>query len=468
MRTFLLIALLPWLIFFAFADGSSTGLLFGSFGGLIFLFIFGFSALRKFFSLAWITLIFLIIMSAITFVWPKSILVHYSLPIATLILTIFSFVTIILYRPFTLPYAKIQAPKVYWKHPLFLRVNYWITAVWGLVFLFYTIMVVLFNFGIGTKLWMMEISPTAALIFAIGFMIIFPDAYKTKFEKKGMVAAIQGISNVQMVVLGNITIGYRVLGKGPLLILAHGSRTNMHSWDPDLLRRLSEHFQLLIFDYPGIGYSTYQQMPFSATTIADCLYGMIDQLKLKPIAMIGYSFGGLIAQKLAVKYPKLLKALILINTSCGGHKATWCDEATRQKLMRTSATEASGEERFKQMMSVMFPQEILPRFIERVKKIMISAAVEGLVSQEMQQKQRQVVDHFQQNDQLANQIAKLKIPVLIIVGKQDVIVPFANAELLKSKLPQAKLLTYDDAGHGVVYQYPIDIADNIKEFLASL
>lgn len=466
MRTYLLIALLPWLIFFAFADGTSVGLFFGSFGGLIFLFIFGFRALRKFFSFAWFTLIVLFIMLIIDFSWPKSFLVHYSLFAATIILALFSFVTLVLHRPFTLSYAKIQAAEVYWKHPVFIQVNYWLSAVWGLVFLFYALVVLLFYLGIGTKLWMMQILPTASLVFAIGFMIFFPDVYKTRFMKKGMIAAIPGISEVNFVKMENVTIGYRTIGKGELVILTYGMLMNMHNWDPDLLKKLSEKFQVLIFDYPGIGYSTYKNMQFSMDTIVDCLYGLIDKLKLKPRAIIGYSLGGFVAQKFATKYPQMLQALVLISSMCGGDAAVWCDEEIAKKIERSLDKDTSGEEQFNQMMSIMFTAQALPRFMPRMKKIIISAAIEGLVSFEMQQKEREVVEGFRDNNQLAEQITKVKLPVLVIAGKQDMIVPFANAEVLVRKFSNAKLVSYDDAGHGLIYQYPLDIADEIKKFLA--
>lgn len=466
MRTYILIALLPWLIFFAFADGTSVGLSFSSVGALIFLFAFNWRAIRKFFSFAWISLVFFLIMFAVHHFDSKFILVRYNLFVATLVLAVFSFVSLMLHRPFTLSYAKIQAPKVFWNHPVFIRVNYWLTLVWGLVFLFYAVLALLFNLGFGAKLWMLEILPTASLIFAIVFMMVFPDIYKNKFIKKGMVANIVGISEVQLAKLDNIIIGYRTLGEGPLLILANGALTNMHSWDPDLLKKLSESFQVLIFDYPGIGYSTYQQIPFSAETIVDCLFNFIDQLKLKPVAVIGYSMGGLIAQKFAVKYPNKIKALVLISTTCGGSEATWCSAQTLQKIERVTAKKTSGEEQLEQMLSVMFTPESLPRFAARTKKIITSAAMEGLVNHAMQQKELEVIERWRTDDELAKQITKLKLPVLIIAGKQDEMVPFVNSELLEKKFSQAKLIAYDDAGHGVIYQYPLDIAGSIKDFLA--
>jgi len=465
MRSCILIALLPWLIFFAFVDGTPAGLLFSSLGGLICLFVFNFAYIRKFFSLAWVSLFFFLIMFGAHFANPEFFLVRYNLFVATAVLAVFGFISLILRRPFTLSYAKIQAPEVYWKHPVFVRVNYWLTATLGFVFLFYAVVVLLFNFGVGTKLWMLEILPTSALVFAIGFMIIFPDLYKNKFIKKGVIAAIAGISEVKLADLGNVTIGYRILGKGPLLILANGALTNMHSWDPDLLKKLSETFQVLIFDYPGIGYSTYKQMPFSAETLVDCLYNLINKLELKPVAIVGYSFGGLIAQKFAVKYANKIKALVLIGTTCGGSEATWCNAQTLQKIERAMNKEIPGEERINQMLSIMFTKEALPRFVMRMKKILTSAAIEGLLSVEMQQKQQQVIERWRADNQLAKKIAKLKLPILIVAGEQDEMVPFANAKLLQQKLSQAKLVSYDNAGHGVIYQYPLDIAGSIEEFL---
>jgi len=371
MRTYILKSLLPWLIFFAFADGTVAGLLYGAVGGLVCLLIFDFYPLKKFFVLDWSGLLFFTCMIVVSFVFPKSMLIYYSLLLATVLLTVVSLITVIVKKPWALAYAKIQTPRSYWHHPVFISVNSWVTVVWGVVFLVYAVLLVLFNVGIGAKLWMLQILPTAALVFAMGFMLIFPDFYREKTLKQGGVAAIDGISKVHIAKLGpNVEMGYRLLGKGPLLVLAHGAQTNMHSWDPFFLQRLSEHFQVLIFDYPGVGYSVCQNLPFTAETIANCVHGILDKLKLRASAIVGYSMGGLIAQKYAVDYADEVTALILISTTCGGDEAVWCDGSVKQKLKKVAlGEEMSGEKRFHEMMAMMFSKEVFPRVFAKIKTI---------------------------------------------------------------------------------------------------
>lgn len=465
MRTYILKSLLPWLVFFAFADGSPTGLLFGASGGIICLLLFDFYQLKKFFVLDWTSLIFMLAMLVVHAFWQQSILVYYSLLLATIVLTLVSFITLALKCPWTSSHAKIQAPRAYWQHPIFLRVNIWLTAVWGLVFLFYTLLIIFYNLGIGDKLWMLQILPTAGLIFGMAFMLLFPDVYRERLTQKNSVAGISGISGVRTVKFGNVELGYRLVGEGPLLVLAHGAQTNMHSWDPDLLRSLSEKFQLLIFDYPGMGYSSYKNMPFTAKTIANCLYGLLHELALTPRAIVGYSMGGYIAQYYALLHPKNLQALVLIGTTCGGKESVWCGDAVVAKLKRGSAKEISGEECLQAVLEVMFSEDLVMRMRAKFNAIFVAAVAEGVISQEMLQHELELMNTWREDNWLPDALSKLEVPTLIITGLQDVVMPPENAKLLERIIPHTKLIEYDTAGHGVIYQYPLDVANNIKDFV---
>lgn len=92
-------------------------------------------------------------------------------------LAVFVIATIVVRKPFTLPYAKEQAPEEYWDSPLFLKVNYVISAVWAAVFVFaatvgfigITVLHDANNFWTG---WVLQL---AAIFFAISFTEFYPD-----------------------------------------------------------------------------------------------------------------------------------------------------------------------------------------------------------------------------------------------------------------------------------------------------
>lgn len=465
MRSKIIKSFLPWLILFAFADGSLLGLKIGTIGGLLCLLIFNFQSLKKKFVLDWVTLIFFLLMQGVGAGFPNSIFVKYNLLCATIVLTLVCFITLAIRKPFSLQYARAQAPKVYWYHPVFLRVNDWITGVWGVAFLFYSASIILFNYGIGTKLWMLQVLPTSALVFVLGFTILFPDIYKDRIMRQGGVATIPGISEVKRISLGNVEIGYRLLGKGPLIVLAHGSCGNMHTWPVDFLKKLSVNFQLLLFDYPGTGYSSYKQMPYTAETIANCINSLVDKLQLKPLAVLGFSMGGYIAQAYAIKYSAKIKALILVGSNVAGKLATICDDEVKQKLIRGSSREMTGEERLQNILSIMFPAKVLPRVSEKMRQTFTAAALEGVVSKEMAEREYDLMKDWFSDEASFNALSNLNLPVLIISGSEDVIVPHENAKILDKTFKKAKLIEYDDAGHGIIYQYPLDVAANVKGFL---
>ncbi|MFF0817838.1 hypothetical protein ACFYVR_22135 [Rhodococcus sp. NPDC003318] len=102
--------------------------------------------------------------------------------LTNLALALFVLVTLAIRRPFTLPYAKEQAPQEYWGTPLFLRINYVISAVWAGAFAFSAAVgafgdAVLDDPG---NFWTAWVLPLAAVFFAVEFTAYYPDRAAAK------------------------------------------------------------------------------------------------------------------------------------------------------------------------------------------------------------------------------------------------------------------------------------------------
>ena len=388
----------------------------------------------------------------------KTPLVQYSVLIAYLFLAVLSFLTLLLRVPVTLQHAKVRMSAQHWHHPIFIGVNYWITTAWGFVFLLCGIAVALFYMGFGTKLLMFSVVPVVLIVSGIFFTALFPDKYKEKMTKEGTIAALPGISGTKTVAIGSVKIAYRVLGHGPLIILAAGARMNMHHWDPDLLKHLSQNFTVLIFDYPGVGHSDYKQMPYTAKQLASYIDNMIEALKLKPVALVGYSIGGMVAQAFARKFSKKIKALVLISTSADG------SQSEKYENLKQDYTGVNRED-YDVILNQYFSDDVIPRMKEKMYRIYDSAVFEGAITQKIVDEQKKLLVDWYGDDTNVDKLKQLKLPVLIIVGKQDKRIPPSNSLMMKKIFKNAKLVEYDDAGHGVIYQYPTDISGEIKGFL---
>jgi 3-oxoadipate enol-lactonase len=113
-----------------------------------------------------------------------------------------------------------------------------------------------------------------------------------------------------------IKVCYEIRGKGEPVILVHGFGGNKEGWIAQWIP-LSEHFKVIRFDNRNGGESDRPDQPNTMEMLADDVRGLMDYLKIDKAHVIGWSMGGIIVQKFALKYPDRLNKLVLINTVLG-------------------------------------------------------------------------------------------------------------------------------------------------------
>src|SRR5919197_2432189 len=128
---------------------------------------------------------------------------------------------------------------------------------------------------------------------------------------------------VKKVRVGDIDIAYRMFGKGDPLLLIAGAGATMDSWDPTVLRQLSENHTVIIFDNRGIGKTPSGSLThLTISQYANDTAGLIDALHItKPVDVLGHSLGSFIAQELALTHLQKVNKLILFASNCGTKEA---------------------------------------------------------------------------------------------------------------------------------------------------
>lgn len=109
-------------------------------------------------------------------------------------------------------------------------------------------------------------------------------------------------------------LAWREAGDGPPLVLLHGLGGSRLSWEPQLAG-LSDRHRVVAWDLPGYGASRPLADTVTFTTLADAVVDLLDTLDVESAHLGGISFGGMIAQYVAARYPSRVRTLALLATS---------------------------------------------------------------------------------------------------------------------------------------------------------
>ncbi len=111
----------------------------------------------------------------------------------------------------------------------------------------------------------------------------------------------------------NAPLAYNIYGKGQPLLLLHGALVDRDYWQPQLAV-FSCRYQVITCDLPGHGQSRPLNGHTSASDFAQNVLALLDYLGLSRVICVGHSFGGMIAQELAVQAPERIAGLVLADT----------------------------------------------------------------------------------------------------------------------------------------------------------
>jgi pimeloyl-ACP methyl ester carboxylesterase len=246
------------------------------------------------------------------------------------------------------------------------------------------------------------------------------------------------------------TVGYRVVGSGPPLVLIMGYGWTMEGWDPRLVHALARHNRVVMFDNAGIGRTQPLPGELTATltidTMADQTSALIDTLGLGRPDVLGWSMGGMIAQALAVLHPAQVRRLVLCATFPGTGAVAVPSQAARQAGSDFPANQVNAYDAFKAAISEYPAASAAP--------VAAKTAQAGAVS-----------DWWDGTDAAGRKIARISVPTLIVDGTADQLDPVANDHALARLIPGARLVLYPDAGHGFLFQEGTRFASLVESFL---
>jgi pimeloyl-ACP methyl ester carboxylesterase len=253
------------------------------------------------------------------------------------------------------------------------------------------------------------------------------------------------------------------------LLVIHGGPDWDHSYLREPLAALGDRYQLLLPDLRGCGRSTrgLADDQYNPDAAVGDLVALLDAVGVADV--LGFSYGGLIAQRLALTAPHRVRRLILASTSVLPVPPDAFDGWTERTELRAAEermwadTALSGAELTREAAMVSAPANVwrasaLPGYLARLREVRFTA-------EWMRPWQAGTLPSARCDDAAAR-LAELDIPVLLLHGRQDMTFPVTLVPATTALLPSARAVILEEAGHMAHVDQPERWLAAVSDFLA--
>jgi 3-oxoadipate enol-lactonase len=263
-------------------------------------------------------------------------------------------------------------------------------------------------------------------------------------------------------IVNKIRMHYEVSGKGDPVLLINGLSSPSVNWALQV-KALAAHFTTIVFDNRGVGETDLPGEPvYSTGQLAADAAALLKQLKIGRAHVLGASMGGTIAMELALREPRLVRSLTLACTWAEGDARflhtleSWISLAYRVPI----------EERFRH---VLYPWLFTPEFFAR--KENVEQAFQRSMAYPHQTKpeaiERQARGIMAWNGTRVAKLGSIRVPTLVLVGKDDILTPPAFAKALAKRIRRARLVVLPGS-HGFFLEQADLFNRTVLRFLKSV
>ncbi|APW39582.1 alpha/beta hydrolase [Rhodoferax koreense] len=263
---------------------------------------------------------------------------------------------------------------------------------------------------------------------------------------------------------GGTRFAYRELGPEdgiPLVLLNHWGAV-LDNFDPRIVDGLGRRHRVIAIDYRGIGASG-GIAPATVEEMAHDTIALIRALGFDRVDLLGFSLGGFVAQDLALKAPGLVRKLILTGTGPAGGQGIDRVGAVAWPLMLKGLLTLHDPKTYLFFTSTSNGRQAASAFLKRLKQR--KTGRDNGPTPRAFLRQLEAIKAW--GRRASQDLASLRMPVLIANGDNDIMVPSALSHEMARRIPHAQLVIYQDAGHGGIFQYHAHFVSKALMFLAA-
>ena len=246
----------------------------------------------------------------------------------------------------------------------------------------------------------------------------------------------------------DLQVYYEIRGKGPRLLIISGTGGDLRRSPSIFEMPIARHFEILAYDQRGLGQTSRPDIPYTMVDYADDANALLEAVGWDRCLVMGISFGGMVAQEFALRYPHRVERLALASTSSGGaggasyplhDLADLPVEDYARRILYLSDTRRDA------VWQAASPAQF---------QLLLDQTLAGLrVGAEERGRQigarRQLEARARHNTH--ERLLHLRMPVYICGGRYDGIATPANLEAMQKQIPGARLELFE-GGHSFFIQ----------------
>jgi len=245
--------------------------------------------------------------------------------------------------------------------------------------------------------------------------------------------------NSLTITVNDLTVSYIDEGpiNSPTIIFIHGFPLNKTMWTKQV-GELKKNYRVIAYDIRGHGNTDTGNDSFSIDLFVNDLLCMMDTLNIDKTILCGFSMGGYIALNAIENYPERFNALLLCDTNCTDD----IPEAKEKRMKAIESIKEKGLEQYaEESLKKLFAPISFSRHIEEiavVKEMIMKTSVKSLFK---------TLHALAERKETCTKLHQIKVPVIIMVGKEDEITPPDVALLMHGRIKGSIIYIIDQAGH---------------------
>lgn len=242
-----------------------------------------------------------------------------------------------------------------------------------------------------------------------------------------------------------VSFYYERSGTGPRLLFLNGSGASI-AGSAATIETLSNNFDLAVHDQRGLGATDVAPGPYSMAGYASDAIALLDHLDWPTAYVIGISFGGMVAQELAVTWPERVSRLALVCTSSGGAGGSSYPLHTRADV-----PDEQQDALTLRLLDNRFTPDWLSKNPKQLPLADFALSRRRAETSDDQQRGEALQLEARSHHDVWDRLHRITCPTLVACGRFDDMAPLANGQAIASRIPQARLTVFE-GGHAFMFQ----------------